>query len=62
VNSVVSRQTSLGENTVIKNSFICDSCKIGKGVHVVDSVLGENVSVSDGKKLTGQKLNSNESV
>ena len=56
VDTVVSPDTIVGRGTDITASFICQDCKIGREVFLKNAVLGENVTVTDGKKIVDEKV------
>lgn len=44
-NAVIWRQVSIGQETMVRNCIIADSCRLENGCSLVDAVLGDNVTV-----------------
>ena len=44
----------IGENSVVKNSILMEGCYIGNNCIVENAILDKQVSVSDGKHVSGE--------
>jgi glucose-1-phosphate adenylyltransferase len=54
-NSIVSRESMIGEGTVIKNSILMQRARIGKDVHLEHVILDKAVTIRDRTVLKGSK-------
>ena len=52
--SVLFRRVYIGENSVVKNSILMEGCYIGNNCIVENAILDKQVSVSDGKHVSGE--------
>ena len=52
--SVLFRRVYIGENSVVKNSILMEGCYIGNNCVVENAILDKQVSVSDGKHVSGE--------
>ncbi len=50
--SVLWRGSRVGEQAVLKNCIIGSHSHIGGGCHAIDCVLGDNVTIAPGFKMT----------
>ncbi len=48
------RRVYIGENSVVKNSILMEGCYIGNNCVVENAILDKQVSVSDGKHVSGE--------
>ena len=56
MDSVLYHGSSVGRVSEIRNSVITRQCRIGNNVSMDDVVLGENVEITDRKKISGEKF------
>ena len=49
--SIIWRNARLGERVNLKNSIVADNCSLNTDSIIVDSILGDNVTVASGYKL-----------
>ena len=54
-NSIISRESIVGEGSVIKNSILMQRARIGKDVHLEHVILDKAVTIRDRTVLKGTK-------
>lgn len=48
---VLGNKVEIGEGSVLDRCVVWEGCKIGKGVHLLDCVLGRNCVIEDGARI-----------
>lgn len=56
-NSIICTKVYIGENTFIKNSIIMHNTYIGNNCVIENAILDKDITISDNKKLAGNKEN-----
>ncbi len=56
-NSVLFRDVKIAQDAKVIGSVIMQGSKIGKGAYIENAIIDKNVTITDGVKLIGSKLN-----